>query len=205
MKQFSPTTEECVRRFKQGRDREENFRILFERYYAQIRRFFLRKGLSPENSSDLTQETFFSVYKGLDGFREEAQFESWLYTVALNAFFRKLEMENADKRKGEMESLDSEYGQAEDSPLPPRQIIDPRPTPVEEVLEKEKLGVLRSGLDQLPEQMRRCTQLRLAHDLSYQEIASLLRININTVKAHLHQAKKSLKEKLGPYFNEVDF
>jgi RNA polymerase sigma-70 factor, ECF subfamily len=57
---------------------------------------------------------------------------------------------------------------------------------------------------QLPEQMRRCTELRVIHDFSYKEIAELMEISINTVKAHLHQAKKELSERLKPYFGEVE-
>jgi DNA-directed RNA polymerase specialized sigma24 family protein len=52
--------------------------------------------------------------------------------------------------------------------------------------------------------MRRCTELRVLYDLSYSEIAGLMKISINTVKAHLHHAKKELRERLKPYFGEVE-
>ena len=208
MDRFSPSTEECVRRFKRARnqqDKEESFRILFERYYPKVRRFFLRKGMSLETANDLTQETFFSVHKGLEGLRDEALFESWLFTIAQNVFRRKFEMENAGKRKGEFEYIDAEPARAEASSSPSRQIVDSRPTPIEEAIDQERSRMLREALSQLPEQMRRCMELRLVHDLSYQQIAAVLGINVNTVKAHLHQAKKSLKRKIGAYFNDADF
>ena len=51
--------------------------------------------------------------------------------------------------------------------------------------------------------MRRCAQLRVVHDLSYLEIAALLNISVNTVKAHLHQAQKALRSRLSSYFAEL--
>ena len=64
MKPPDKTNEELAREIKRGFNVEENFRRLFERRYAQIRRFFRRKGFSPEDGFELTQETFLSVYKG---------------------------------------------------------------------------------------------------------------------------------------------
>ena len=52
--------------------------------------------------------------------------------------------------------------------------------------------------------MRRCVELRLYQDLRYREIAVALDISIETVKAHLHQAKSHLKAKLGDYFGLLD-
>jgi RNA polymerase sigma factor (sigma-70 family) len=44
--------------------------------------------------------------------------------------------------------------------------------------------------------MRRCIELRILEGRSYREIASAMGISINTVKAHLHQAKELLKDNL---------
>lgn len=48
--------------------------------------------------------------------------------------------------------------------------------------------------------MRLCVQLRVVKDSSYQEIASIMGLSINTVKAHLFKARESLKDKLNLYF-----
>ncbi|MBI4468760.1 MAG: sigma-70 family RNA polymerase sigma factor [Acidobacteria bacterium] len=77
--------------------------------------------------------------------------------------------------------------------------------PADRVVEQEKIRVLREALAELPEQMRRCVQLRVTDDISYQEIGAILGINSNTVKVHLFQARKVLAEKLKWYFESVDF
>jgi DNA-directed RNA polymerase specialized sigma24 family protein len=53
--------------------------------------------------------------------------------------------------------------------------------------------------------MRRCVVLRVDYDLKYKDIAALMRISIETVKAHLFQARKQLKAKLGDYFADPHF
>ena len=52
----------------------------------------------------------------------------------------------------------------------------------------------------LPPQMKACLVLRVYHDLKYREVADRLRLSIDTVKAHLFQARQRLKSELGEYF-----
>jgi RNA polymerase sigma factor (sigma-70 family) len=58
---------------------------------------------------------------------------------------------------------------------------------------------LRAAVAELPEQMRDCLTLRLYHQLSYNEIAVIKKISVETVKAHLFRAKKKLQEKLADF------
>ena len=56
---------------------------------------------------------------------------------------------------------------------------------------------LRQAVEGLPGQMRRCTELRIYRDLSYREIAVVMCRSIETVKVHLFQARKKLKDSFG--------
>jgi RNA polymerase sigma factor (sigma-70 family) len=116
------TTEELARDIKRGFTVEENFRQLFERRYPQIRRFFQRKGFSPEDSYELTQETFLSVYKGLKDFRQESSFDNWMFSIAENIWRSELERRKARKRDAPLVSLDQEIASETDdfSPLAAR-------------------------------------------------------------------------------------
>jgi RNA polymerase sigma-70 factor (ECF subfamily) len=198
-------TEEIINELQQGRNHEENFQLLWERYYGQIYRFFQRKGFLPEDCKDLAQDVFTSVYKGVKNFRQESRFETWLFKIAMNAYKTEIERRRAKKRDAIEVMLEDEHDvDSDDQRLVTTQLVDSQATPVEVLLDKEKLEKFRVALQELPDQMRFCVQLRTARDLSYQEIASIMGISINTVKAHLHQAQKVLKEKLNPYFNEVE-
>ena len=70
---------------------------------------------------------------------------------------------------------------------------------------REQLGILQGALAELPEQMRQCVCFRLQGDLKYREIAEVMQISIQTVKSHLHHAKKRLRPMLEPYFGPIDF
>lgn len=186
----------------QGRNVEDNFRALFERHYAQILRFFRRKGLDPEECRDLTQETFISVYKGMKDLRQPEQFESWLFAIAHNVWCSQIESRSAQKRTATVLSLEWQ-GESEDHPPIAATLADKGADPLTVALEKEKLEKLREALQRLPPQMRRCALLRVVHELSYVEIAELLGISVNTVKAHLHQAQSALRVQLSADFQEL--
>jgi RNA polymerase sigma-70 factor (ECF subfamily) len=199
------TTEELAQEIKRGVNVEENFRQLFERRYAQIHRFFRRRGFSPEDSYELTQETFLSVYKGLKDFRQECSFDSWMFSIAANIFRSELERRKTQKRDALLISLD-QVTASETDEIPPlaERIVDPKPDQLNRAIENEKSQQLHEAMQQLPKQMRLCTELRIVHDLPYKEIADLMGIEVNTVKAHLHQAKKHLDKKLRQYFDGID-
>ncbi len=194
---------ELIREIKQGLNVEANFQWLFERHHAQILRFFRRKGFDREDCRDLTQETFVSVYKGLKELRQEEQFESWLFAIAHNVWCSSIESRTAQKRSVMLLSLEGE-GESGDRPSIAARVADRSADPLTVALEKEKLEKLREALQHLPKQMRRCAQLRVVHDLSYSEIAGLMNISVNTVKAHLHQAQQALRAQLSSYFEELN-
>jgi DNA-directed RNA polymerase specialized sigma24 family protein len=52
--------------------------------------------------------------------------------------------------------------------------------------------------------MQRVVLLRVDGDLKYREIAEELQVSIETVKAHLYQARQQLKDKLSDYFTDDD-
>jgi RNA polymerase sigma-70 factor, ECF subfamily len=200
-----PAIDELIRAFKAGSNPEACFEQIFACYSGMIRRFFMRKGMSPEDCYDLTQETFLSVFRGLKDFRQEAQFESWLFTIATNTFYSELEMRKAKKRAAVTLSLDQEYHDGDgDSFTIGSRLPAEGASPVEHALEHEKLALVRQEMLRLPDQMRRCIMLRVVNDLSYQEIADQMGIALGTVKAHIHQARKALQERLHPYFKEVE-
>jgi RNA polymerase sigma-70 factor (ECF subfamily) len=60
----------------------------------------------------------------------------------------------------------------------------------------ERIAEMREAIVKLPEEMRETLELRLADELSYEEIAAVLEIPIGTVRSRLHNAVKKLREEL---------
>ncbi len=177
----------AVQRLQAGKDPEANFRVLFESYYHPVQRFFVRKGFPPEDALDLTQETLIGIYKGVRDFRHEARFETWLYRVATTTYLKRLRTGSAVKRSGVETSFD-DIAPAQEPP-------EPSEDQLETVMDDERRQALREAIDELPEKMQKCLKLRIYDELSYRQIATVMKLKINTVKAHLFQAKEKLRER----------
>lgn len=177
-----------------GIEREEAFHLLFERHASRVHSFFRRRGLSREDCEDLVQEVFFRVARGIESFRGSARFESWLFEIAANVYRNELRYHAAEKRSGVEVSLDEIVAS-------PRAVefVTPRvdePSPEDEALDAERSDLLQEALKELPLQTRQVLLLRFGGSLKFQEIADRMGISITTVKAHLHQARQRLVERL---------
>ncbi len=185
----------AVADFQRGVDREESFRFLFDTFYDPTRQFLARRISSTEDRLDLTQETFLRVYRGLEGYRGEAQFGTWVFRIALNTYLKWLRRVKTDDGAPEPATgPDVPESAWEDDE---RIAVSTRESPLDQALRSERREVLRRAIEELPDQMRRCTELRVYQDLSYREIAAVMRRSIETVKVHLFQARKKLKESFG--------
>lgn len=185
-----------VKQIQQGIDVEEASRKLFERHRRTVLFFFTRKGFSHEESRDLTQEVFVRVFKSIATFRLESSFRRWLTEIYLNIFRNEIRRRKAEKRDALEQPLADENDPDSDSG---RVVIASEdPSALESMVDQERRKAFRLALEDLPVQMRTCCILRYARDLKYHEIAAVMKISIETVKAHLHQARKRLTAKLGP-------
>jgi RNA polymerase sigma-70 factor, ECF subfamily len=195
---------EIITDLQSGKGATENFRLVFERYYAPIVRLFERNGLMTEDAKDLAQDVFLAAHRSIAELKNATQFPSWLFSIARNALLNHIEGRRAKKRFG------LEVAPGPDSPDEGKAIVENLPDRTRhsdalgQILDREKFEALLAALRELPSQMRRCVHLRVVEESTYNEIAVTMGLSINTVKAHLHQARKALKEKLHPYFRDLE-
>jgi RNA polymerase sigma-70 factor, ECF subfamily len=194
-----------VERWQKGIDREESFHQIFRQYYRLVRSFFARRSRSEEEIEDLVQETFFRVHRNLDHFRGESKFETWLFQVSANVYKNTVRSQTTQKRDAQEVSWDelaTSSTTGEDAAIA-REVRENGP--LDDLLQGERSHILHSAMQELPPQMRRCVELRVSQDMKYREIAALMGVSIDTVKAHLFQARQLLKKRLGDYFAETGF
>jgi RNA polymerase sigma-70 factor (ECF subfamily) len=198
--------EAIFEQLRDGPGREESFRLLYERFYWPLFRFFERRGFSTEECQDLIQETFLRVYRGIGSFRGEARWEHWLFRIAANTAVKALRHRSASKRAGSTVPWEEEIDVG-DSP-PAAAGGSPRgaeaPAPLRRLLGKETKERLSQAIAGLPAQMRRCVRLRVFQDLDYDEIAEALQISPSTVKVQLFKARKRLQTELEDCFSDFD-
>lgn len=184
-------------------DRDRTFECLVKRYYRQVRGFFGNRIFSAEECEDLTQEVFRRVYQGLNEFRAEARFRTWLFQIVHNTY-RSWLRGRPPAREDDRE-ISAQIRQQPPAFEGRQPIAATAETPLTASLEKERLEMLRGAVGELPRQMQECIRLRVYHDCSYKEIAELMELSIETVKVHLHKARAKLRTSLQGYFENVDF
>jgi RNA polymerase sigma-70 factor (ECF subfamily) len=175
---------------------EESSEKIYRKFRPRVRSFFLNKGFSPQESDDLTQDVFLRVFKSIDTFRRESRFERWLWEITSHIYLNEIRRRRTEKRDARELSLDAAT-ETEDGPAPALVIPSTDPSPEAEIVRNQRSKALHDALKELPDQMRRCCILRYERGLKYQEIATVMGISIETVKAHLHQARKRLMDLLG--------
>jgi RNA polymerase sigma-70 factor, ECF subfamily len=170
-------------------------REIFARYYGRVRRFFRRRGFCDEDCQDLTQETLLRVFQHMDELRDEASAEAWILHIAANVWKNELRFRKASKRAGTNISVEASLEGAPDAFE--ATLLDKRP-PVPGALDAavaaEKHEAIHQCLGKLPPRMRICLLKYADKQLQYQEIADDLRLSIQSVKSHIHQARKRLRD-----------
>ena len=192
-------------RLELGGAGEDGRRLVYGKYLRRVQRFFEKKGASPEEAPDLTQDTFLRVFRGEAQLENRTQLEAWIFEIARNVWLNALRDRATLKRTAILVPLEESRPDGEE-----REVEDPAFAVGEQdaltsAITREQLEILQRSLAELPEQMRQCVRLRLKDGLKYKEIAAIMRISIETVKSHLNQAKKRLRGLLEPYFGPIDF
>lgn len=167
---------------------------LFHRFHRPLTRFFRRKGASPEESEDLTQDIFLRILKTTSTFREDSSLETWLFRIARNRWFNHLRDRNTLKRGAPEVPLDL-GNEDSDGDLPIAADVQTEPDPETRLLRRETVEHVQCAVRKLSPRMQECCRLRL-RDLKYEEIAGEMSVSLQTVRSQLFQARQRLKEQL---------
>jgi len=142
---------------------------------------------NPQEAEDISQEAFLRAYQSLARFNPSYKFSTWLYQITLNIIrdkFKKKEL-NPTSLDSPVETDDSEfYPQTPDLTNNPEQII----------ARKEDAKAVQEAIYALPLKYREVLVLRYLQDLSYIEIANILKLPVGTVKVRLYRAREQLRK-----------
>lgn len=164
---------------------QDAFEQLVRAYEKRVFALTLRMCGSPEDAAEAAQEAFLAVWQGLGTFRGEASFSTWLYRLASNACVDLLRREGRH-RAAAGPSLDDGALNVD--------AADPAPTPQEAVERTELRERIEEGLRRLPEEYRQVLVLREMHQLSYEEIAAALCLDLGTVKSRISRGRQRLRK-----------
>ncbi len=162
--------------------RGEAFEELVRRYQNRIYSLAYRMTGDNVEAYDLTQEAFLRCYAALPSFNANLRFAPWLYRIATNLCINFLQSSRV--RKG---------GADPDLAL---QMPDRSKQPDSLYEEKEQRQRIHEAILNLPAKYRAVVILRHMQDKTYEEIASILELPLNTVRTHLFRARELLRRRL---------
>lgn len=142
----------------------------------------------PDDALDVAQDALLRVFTHLDRFSPGHALGPWLAAIVRNRARDLLRR----RRRRPHEPLETDDG------VPRREVIDRSPGPESSAALRELQARVWRALSELAEVHREILVLRDYQDLSYEEIAGVLRIPIGTVMSRLHRARKALGALLAP-------
>ena len=162
---------------------------LLRTYELPVRGILAKLGVHPCDIDDLTQETFFRVFRNLQHFREQSSFYTWLYRITVNVCFDAAKKrKRADVRLGRLQKSHVESAHVRTHQDDPYFVYEAAATRAE----------LRAAVSALPESFQMVVTLREIDDLPYATIAAHTDLSIGTVRSRLSRARSRLKELLRP-------
>ncbi len=166
---------------------QDSFGMLVRLHQRQVYLLALRMLHDSEEASEATQEVFLAAWQGLRTFRGDARFATWLYRVAYNYCLKQAEHQRrAAATQAELVAA-SVYEYSPAHTISASHALDA------EHLMRE---TVRSEINQLPAKYRAVLVLRHLQELSYEEMASVMRVPVGTVKTQLFRARALLKQRL---------
>jgi len=135
-----------------------------------------------QDAKDASQEALIRIYTKIQSYEEKAQFKTWVQRIVTNICIDKF---RRTKPSVSIDEHEMDFSSNHDLE--------------EEVLSAYVAQDIRDAIDKLPEHHRSVVVLRYLQDCSYNEIADVLDLPLNTVKSYLFRARQQLQGLLRDY------
>jgi RNA polymerase sigma-70 factor (ECF subfamily) len=150
---------------------------LVERHARVLARFLAGAGAPEGELDDLVQETFIRAFRGVERFRGQCQFRTWLMTIGSNV------LKDFGRKSARRQIMPLDEG-----------VRDASGDPHDHAEAMEVEARLVAGLARLPRLQREVFLLRAQQGLEYDEIAAALATTPGAARVHYHHAVRRLKE-----------
>src|SRR5262249_50625603 len=156
---------------------------LIEKYQHRLLRYLVSVTGNRSTAEDIFQETWLHVLERGHQYRAQWKFEVWLFSIA-----RHLVIDLSRRKKGT--SLDQLMQPDEGQPFEPQASA---PSPFEEVLAGEETARMARILTRIPAVYREVLALRFQEDLALEEMATIIKVPLSTVKSRLYRGLDALR------------
>lgn len=150
---------------------------LFQRHFDSISRFFENK--LADDVDDLVQGTFFALVKYAEGFRKQASFRTYLFTIAKHELYRHL-------RKRAKQGVDFAV----------TSLADLGTSAPSKLIRGERKHQLLLALRELPVEQQMLIELHYWEGIALEELATIFEVAPATVRSRLFRARKDLRRRM---------
>ncbi len=184
----NPTEQELVRRAREGE--EAAVRLITQRYNRRLFRVARSILRDDAEAEDVVQETYVRAFTGLEHFRGDAGFGTWITRIAMNEALGRVRRRRPTV---EWESYGENRTQAEIVDFPGSAAgVDPERL----MAQGEIRTLLEKAIDELPDAFRAVFVARIVEGMTVEETADLFGLRAETVKTRLHRARNLLRDAL---------
>jgi len=155
---------------------------LVARHHGSVFRVALGILRDEDQAADVSQDAFLKAFRGLERFRGDASFKTWLLAITANEAKGALRKRS---RRGEM-SLDAAAPLAAGEDSPEEQLQNSQET--------ERVKAL---LQELPEKQRLAVTLRIFEGMSFKEVGAAIGSSEGAARVNYHHGIRRLRETLG--------
>lgn len=153
---------------------------ILQRKCGEIRKYLIRLGATAADAEDVVQETLYKAFLYMEAI-EDNKFSAWMYKVAINRYFDLCRREKRYAYQAEIPDVQAPE----------------KEWPEERLLQREQREEIERTLAELKPLHRQLILLKYEMEMSYQEIAVLLGMTPEAVKATLFRARQQFKNKYG--------
>lgn len=174
-----PEDLELIARFLEGD--EDAFESIVKKYQRMVYYMALKMVKKHEDSDEVVQKTFISVYRNLKNFQGKSALKTWIFRIAINMSKNLIR----DRSRHEGEELSEFSGR-----------IDPD---IDEQLDRQKqTKIVFDAVEHLPARQKEVLSLRVHTGMTFPEIAEVLGCSVSAAKVNYHYAVKTLRTRLAP-------
>jgi RNA polymerase sigma-70 factor (ECF subfamily) len=170
------------------------FEQLVDKYKQPVMNLVYRMLHDATEAEDVAQNVFVQVHKSAGRYEVSSKFSTWLFTIARNLCLNELRR----RSRHPADSMDAAHPEQEDQPW--QQFEDKKTfSPPESLLHGELERKIEEAMAELPENQRTAILLCRQDELSYEDIAKVLKCSLSATKSLIHRGRETLKQKLKPY------
>ncbi len=152
---------------------------LFERHFHALDRFFRNK-VGPD-ASDLVQQTFLGCIEGVERYRGEGSFRSYLFGVAYRQLCKHFRDRMTERARFDLGTVTAR---------------DLDPTPSRAYAQQREQRLLLEGLRRIPIELQVVLELHYWEHMSDADIARSLGLPLGTTKSRIRRARQLLAKRI---------